>query len=102
MAGTLLIAKGKSLDVRTIDFEWIADALRRRAPSSEVARKLLQSTDEFGMDMICADELGSAEFKEFYGLLVDIRAELPNEQGLAGFIDKVCLMAQEDERLAPT
>ena len=102
MAGTLIIAKGKSLDVRTIDFEWIADALRRRASGSEVVRKLLQSTDEFGMDMICADELGPAEFHEFLGLLVDIRAELPDEQGLAGFIDKVCQMAREDTRLAPT
>lgn len=102
MAGTLIIAKGKSLDVRTVDFEWIADALRRRASGSEVVRKLLQSTDEFGMDMICADELGPADFQEFFRLLTDIRAELPSNQGLAGFIDKVCVMAQEDARLAPT
>lgn len=102
MAGTLIIAKGKSLDVRTIDFEWIADALRRRAAGSEVARKLLQSADEFGMDMICADELGPAEFKEFHRLLVNIRAELPAGQGLVGFIDRVCQLVEEDGRCIPS
>ena len=99
MAGTLIIAVGKSLDVRTIDFEWIADALRKQASNSDVVRKLLQSTDEFGMDMICAGELNRAEFKEFYRLLSEIQTEISADNGLAEFIDKVCQAAEEDDRL---
>jgi hypothetical protein len=98
MAGTVIVAKGKSLDVRTIDFERIADALRRRAKGSAVSVKLLQSVDEFGMDMICADELNSVEFMAFYGLLDDVRAELSDSPGLIGFIDQLKTLAQEDER----
>jgi len=98
MAGTVIVAKGKSLDVRTIDFERIADALRRRAKGSAVSVKLLQSVDEFGMDMICADELNSAEFMDFFELLDDVRTELSDSPGLIGFIDQVRAVAQEDER----
>ena len=98
MAGTVIVAKGKSLDVRTIDFERIADALRHHAESSAVAVKLLQSKDEFGMDMICADELSSVEFGDFYALLGDIRAELSDSPGLIDFIDQVRELAQADKR----
>ena len=98
MAGTIIIAKGKSLDVRTVDFERIADALRRRAESSPVSVKLLQSKDEFGMDMICADELNHADFMGFCRLLDDIRAELSDSPGLINFIDQVRELAQADER----
>ncbi|MGM9517007.1 hypothetical protein ACS5PK_22365 [Roseateles sp. DB2] len=98
MAGTIIVARGKSLDVRTIDFERIADALRRHGKGSEVSVKLLQSMDEFGMDMICADELNSAEFMDFFGLLDDVRAELNDSPGLIGFINQVRTLAQEDER----
>jgi hypothetical protein len=98
VTGTIIVAKGKSLDVRNIDFERIADALRRRAKDSPVSLKLLQSVDEFGMDMICADELNSADFMKFFGLLDDFRAELSDSPGLIEFIDQVRAVAQEDER----
>lgn len=98
MTGTVIVAKGKSLDVRTIDFERIADALRHHARSSVIAAKLLQSIDEFGMDMICADELGPMEFMDFYSLLGAIRTEITNSPGLVNFIDQVRNLAQTDER----
>lgn len=98
MTGTVIIAKGKSLDVRTIDFERIADSLRRRAKESAIATKLLQSTDEFGMDMLCADELSAMEFKEFYDLFGDIRDELSNSPGLIDFINQVRELALKDKR----
>jgi hypothetical protein len=99
MAGTILVAEGKSLDVRTIDFERIADALRHRAASSAVIGKLLQSIDEFGMDMICADELNSEELMEFLGLLKDIRMDLLDSTGLVDFVDRVREVVQVDDRL---
>jgi hypothetical protein len=99
MTGIVVVAKGKSLDVRTVDFERIADALRSRAKNSEVAAKLLQSKDDFGMDMICADELSRTEFKAFLELLDDIRIELTEASGLVDFIDQVRLSVQADERL---
>ncbi len=51
------------------------------------------------MDMICADELSPAEFKEFYRLLSEIRTEISADNGLADFIDKLCQTAEEDDRL---
>lgn len=98
MTGTVIVAKGKSLDVRTIDFEHIVDRLRARAHNSEVARKLIQSVDEFGMDMICADELNAMEFLIFYRLFREIRDELGSGHGLAEFLNRVCQIAQTDER----
>jgi hypothetical protein len=98
MAGTMIVAKGKSLDVRAVDFELIADALRSRVGRSDVAMKLLQSVDEFGMDMICADELNSIEFKEFYDFLDDIREELADSPGVVDFINQVRLAVQSDIR----
>ena len=98
MTGIVIVAKGKSLDVRTIDFERIADFLRCRAKDSAVSVKLLQSLDEFGMDMICADELSSVEFKDFLRLLADIRVEFSKSPGLIAFIDQVRAVALEDER----
>lgn len=99
MTGTVIVAEHKSFDVRTVDFERIVDALRSRVSYSGVAKKLLQSVDEFGMDMICADELNSIEFKTFYGLLGEIRTEFSNEPGLICFIDQVRQTAEVDERL---
>ncbi|MBI5335347.1 MAG: hypothetical protein HZB72_12300 [Burkholderiales bacterium] len=98
MTGTVIVAKGKSLDVRTVDFELIANLLRQRAKKSAVAAKLLQSTDEFGMDMICADELNAMEFMDFYQLFGEIRDDLSNSPGLVGFIDQVREIALTDER----
>jgi len=99
MTGTVLVAKGKSFDVRTVDFERVAQALRIRAESSEVVKKLLRMTDQFGVDMICADELNSAEFRDFYRLLGEIRAELSDTPGLVAFIDQIFQWAQSDARL---
>lgn len=100
MTGTVILAKGKNFDVRTIDFEWIAESLRWRAKNSEVAKKVLQSMDEFGMDMICADELGAEELIEFHRLLADVRSDLVGENGLVDFLEKICEAIQEDERFS--
>lgn len=99
MTGTVIISKNKSFDVRNIDFEFITDVLRSIANNSDLSKKLLQSKDEFGMDMLCADDLDAKEFFEFYGLLLEIRKKIRNDSGLAFFVDKICEAAQEDERL---
>jgi hypothetical protein len=98
MAGTILIHKDKSMDVRTIDFEKILESLRQHAKTSAVAASLLQTKDDFGMDMICADELSALDFTDFYHLLGEIRKDFQNSPGLMAFIDQVRELAQTDER----
>lgn len=87
--------------MRTIDFVRIAEILRSYAGTSSVAAKLIETVDEFGMNMICADELSSTEFREFFELMRKVAFSLGNEEnGLGGFIRALLSSMQADERLS--
>lgn len=98
MTGTIIVAEGRSFDVRTIDFMRIVKALQTRKESTDIAEKLLQSVDEFGINMICAGELNRKEFLDFHCIFTAIRDELLREEGMAQFLERVCHAAEADER----
>jgi len=101
MSGTIVISKSKSFDVRTIDFVRIVDILRSFKARSETAAELLETVDEFGMNMICADELDAAEFANFAHLMREVSDSLSVEDtGVADFLELVCTSINADERLA--
>lgn len=99
MSGTIILSKQKSLDVRTVDFARITSAIRARVSTSPVARGLLESIDDFGMNMISADELSAGEFAEFYGLMKDVRDDFKADHGLTAFFDELLRFIEVDERL---
>lgn len=100
MSGTIIISKSKSFDVRTIDFVRIVDILRSLMSRSETATKLLETVDEFGMNMICADELDAAEFTDFAHLMREVCAVLRDEdKGVVDFLELVCASINADSRL---
>jgi hypothetical protein len=99
MSGTIILRKQKSLDVRTVDFACIANAIRARASTSPVAKKLLESIDDFGMNMISADELSSSEFSVFRDLMKDVQDGLKDDHGLTDFFDELFRLVAVDERL---
>lgn len=100
MTGSFILSEDESLDVRTVDFERIADVFRHAAATSAAAKKLLVARDDHGMDMLCADELNSEEFFEFYVLLDDVRMKVSDTPGLVRFVDQVKVVAKADKRLA--
>jgi len=100
MSGTIVLSKQKSFDVRTVDFIRIAGVLRSFESQSETAKKLLQTVDEFGMDMLCADDLSAKDFAEFGRLLKQVRMTLGGEEvGLKEFLDIVCAHVDADARI---
>ena len=101
MSGTIVVGKNIFFDVRTVDFVRIVDVLRSFAACSDTAAKLLVTVDEFGMNMICADELTPAEFKNFAQLMRAICIVLADEEnGVVNLLEMVCSVINEDERLA--
>lgn len=98
MSGTIVIGPSKSIDVRTVDFLRLVEALRSMKGRSQTVMKLLQSVDEYGMNMICADELGPTELREFDQLIEEIGAMIPaHGKGLAEYLNDVhSLIISED------
>lgn len=76
MSGTIVIGPTKSMDIRTVDFLRLVEALRAMKGRSRTATKSLESVDEYGMNMICADELAPTELREFGQLVEEIGAVL--------------------------
>lgn len=72
--------------------------MRDRIGEYEVAIKVLRSVDEFGMDMICADEFNAKELVAFHRLLKDIGSGFLNSPGLLNFLNQVIVMVEEDDR----
>lgn len=101
MSGTIIINKDKSFDVRTTDFSRIVAVLRYLSSHSETATKLLKTVDQFGMNMICADDLDSAEFTNFAQSMREVCAVLGEEDaGLSDFLASVNASIRVDDRLA--
>lgn len=100
MAGTIIISKGKSFDIRTVDFEDIVQSIRSRQNSNKVAKKILAAIDDFGMDIICVSELNSIEFKEFYSLMSDVRDDFPRAIDVLNYIGMVLQATEADSRFS--
>lgn len=100
MSGTIVISKEESFDVRNVDFVRIVNALRSKIAESPIAGRLLETVDEFGINMICADDFDSIEFKDFAALMRMIGSAFSDEdKELLAFIDDVYVCINRDERL---
>jgi hypothetical protein len=98
MTGIIIVSKGKSLDVRTIDFDWIVESLREQKQDFPILERLLRTVDEFGMDMICADELTPSEFSDFQVALERILTPIGTKSGIGEFLKKVLHQVDLDTR----
>ncbi|AVR97158.1 hypothetical protein C9I28_17055 [Pseudoduganella armeniaca] len=100
MSGTILLSSSESLDVRTVDFLRLADALRKHKDASPLVGRLLEHVDVFGINMVCTDELSTGEFAEFAELL---RRACPDGAVNCGtfdhFLQQLCDMVRADERM---
>jgi hypothetical protein len=100
MSGTIVIDPHTSVDVRTVDFLRIVEALRAERKTSPAADRLLETVDDFGMNMICADELDPAAFAEFATVLRKLqRQSNSDESGFNDFLESLCNRIAQDERL---
>lgn len=100
MAGSVVISRGVSFDIRTIDFLRVVDIFRSSAANSSTAAKLVETIDQFGVNMICADELCAAEFRKFAQLMREVRVAVGDQdKGMADFLELVCSRIDEDERI---
>lgn len=100
MSGTIVIDPHTSVDVRTVDFLRIVEALRAERKTSPTADRLLETVDDFGMNMICADELDPAGFAEFATVLSKLQRDIhAEESGFKDFLENLCSRIAQDERL---
>jgi hypothetical protein len=100
MSGTIVIDPQTSVDVRTVDFLRIVEALRAEKNRSPAANRLLETVDEFGMNMICADELTAAEFADFASVLKKLQSDSqPDESGFKRFLTDLCNLIAQDKRM---
>ena len=104
MAGSIFISKRATLDLRTIDFAWLVEELRKKIDvSSPVHAKILWPHDEGAMDLILADELNSKDFKIFSQAIRRIHESLAvtgdARIGLTRFLETVLQHIEADERL---
>ena len=100
MSGTILVSRGNLVDIRTVGFEWLAEEIRSRSSTFKIAKELLQSVDEFGMDMICADELDSSGFKNFNLLMEEIFSHAPENKSFVKFIEEARKIMNNDARMS--
>lgn len=101
MSGTFIISQDNSFDLRTIDFVRIVNALRSKMPQSATAAKLLETVDDFGMNMICADDLNSRDFADFGYLMGEVAADLgEKDKDLRAFLQTISNCIEQDERYA--
>ena len=100
MSGTIVIDPQISVDVRTVDFLRIVEALRAEGKSSQAAAHLLETVDDFGMNMICADELDPADLADFLGVMRRLQDNTKaDESGFNRFVADLCMLIAQDKRL---
>jgi hypothetical protein len=99
MTGTFILSKQRSVDVRTVDFLRIAGAIRTRGLRPSLARKVLESIDDFGMNMIRADELSVSEFVDFHMLMKELQEEFDDLPGFDRLLSELLRLIEADERL---
>lgn len=100
MSGTIVIDPHTSVDVRTVDFLRIVEALRTERKTSPAANRLLETVEDFGMNMICADELDAADLSNFAAILRKLQHEsISDESGFNAFLEDLCNRIAKDERL---
>jgi len=87
------------MDVRTVDFLRLVEALRSMKGRSRTIAKLLESVDEYGMNIICADELDPTELREFAQLVEEIGSMASaDDTGLVQYLSSVHSLIISDGR----
>lgn len=100
MSGTIMIGPETSIDVRTVDFFRIVEALRSESANWSTASRLLETIDNFGMNMICADELDAADFSQFAGVLEKLQDNnQSDESDFNRFLTDLRSLIARDKRL---
>lgn len=100
MSGTIVIDPQTSVDVRTVDFLRIVDALRIEKHNSSAASRLLETVDDFGMNMLCADELNATDLADFAGILQKLQENSQSDEtGFYRFLADLRSLIAQDERL---
>lgn len=100
MSGTIVIDAATFVDVRTIDFLRIVEALRAEHARSAAIDRLLVTVDEYGLNMICADQLDAAGLASFAAVLETLRHNV-DDDGIKGFLADLTTLIGRDERLRP-
>ncbi|MGJ7608916.1 hypothetical protein ACSFA7_31580 [Variovorax sp. LT1R20] len=104
MAGTISISAGAFFDLRTIDFEWVAKELRSRrtVENNSALSAVLQSHDEYGMDLLVADKLDVYDFRRFGeafdSLTANLQSTSAGRDGLLTFLASVQAAIHNDSR----
>lgn len=99
MSGTIVIDAATFVDVRTVDFLRIVEALRAERGGSAAIDRLLDSADESGLNMICADELDPAGLAAFGAILERLRRTVHEGDSFGGFLADLASTIRTDERL---
>lgn len=99
MSGIIMIDATTFIDVRTIDFLRIVDALRAGRHGARAVGRLLETVDDCGVNMICADELDATDFASFAAILEKLRRTLEGDDGLSRFLADLAATMAKDERL---
>ena len=103
VAGTIFVGNDVTFDVRTIDFEWIAQKLRSQITDSNRAalEMVLRPHDEQGMDMLFAHELDTDSFRQFASVIDDLVSQarsMHGETGMLRFLERVKAAVHDDPR----
>jgi hypothetical protein len=103
MAGSIVISKTSTRDLRTIDFAWLVDELRKKSDgSAPILAKILWPHDEAGIDLIQADDLDSKEFKLFAKAVREVYGSLAakgeSSVGMVRFLSSLLKSIESDER----
>jgi len=102
MSGTIVIDAATCVDVRTVDFLRIVDALRAARDGAAAIDRLLDTVDAFGINMICADALDAAGLAAFTAILERLRCTIDSGDGFKGFLAGLVAIIGRDERLRPS
>jgi hypothetical protein len=102
MAGTIVVSKKSSRDLRTIDFAWLADQLRAKRGDLEAAlAKVLEFHDQGGIDILNADGLDEKQFKLFARAVREIHEDLAAHSandGMTIFLASLLREIEMDQR----
>lgn len=99
MSGTIVIDAATFVDVRTVDFLRIVEALRAERGGAAAIDRLLDSVDECGLNMICADELDAAGLAAFGAILERLRRTVREDDPFGAFLADLASTIRADARL---
>lgn len=78
----------------------IVEALRAEQKTLARAGRLLETVDDFGMHMICADELDAVDLANFAAILRKLQLNKNSDEvGFNNLLEDLCNRIAQDERL---